>query len=65
MGKISSLSIIIAILVYTVILLFTASQIVKKETKYKLLFWLFTIILFPILGIIIYYLKRILNHKFN
>ncbi|OAZ03714.1 PLDc N-terminal domain-containing protein [Flavobacterium succinicans] len=61
MGKISSFEIVIAILVYGVLLLFTASQIVKKEKKYGLPIWLFIIIFFPVLGIISYYIKGFLN----
>ncbi len=64
MGKISSIEIAIAILAYGLLLLFTASQIVKKEKKYGLPFWLFIIISFPILGIMSYYIKRILNKRF-
>ena len=64
MGKISSIEIAIAILAYGLLLLFTASQIVKKEKKYGLPFWLFIIILFPILGIMSYYIKRILNKRY-
>ncbi len=64
MGKISSIEIAIAILTYGLLLLFTASQIVKKEKKYGLPFWLFIIISFPILGIMSYYIKRILNKRY-
>jgi hypothetical protein len=64
MGKISSIEIAIAILAYGLLLLFTASQIVKKEKKYGLPFWLFIIISFPILGIMSYYIKRILNKRY-
>lgn len=63
MGKISSFEITIAIVLYGLVLLFTASQIVKKEKKYGLPFWLFIIISFPILGIMSYYIKRALNNK--
>lgn len=64
MGKISSIEIAIAILAYGLLLLFTASQIVKEEKKYGLPFWLFIIISFPILGIMSYYIKRILNKRY-
>ncbi len=64
MGKISSIEIAIAILAYGLLLLFTASQIIKKEKKYGLPFWLFIIISFPILGIMSYYIKRILNKRY-
>ena len=64
MGKISSIEIAIVILAYGLLLLFTASQIVKKEKKYGLPFWLFIIISFPILGIMSYYIKRILNKRY-
>ncbi len=64
MGKISSIEIAIAILAYGLLLLFTASQIVKKEKKYGLPIWLFIIISFPILGIMSYYIKRILNKRY-
>jgi hypothetical protein len=64
MGKISSIEIAIAIVLYGLLLLFTASQIVKKEKKYGLPFWLFIIISFPILGIMSYYIKRILNKRY-
>ena len=64
MGKISSIEIAIAILAYGLLLLFTASQIIKKKKKYGLPFWLFIIISFPILGIMSYYIKRILNKRY-
>lgn len=64
MGKISSIEIATAIVLYGLLLLFTASQIVKKEKKYGLPFLLFIIISFPILGIMSYYIKRILNKRY-